>query len=61
MMFASGLVAKIPNSAKSSETCIDSGKYSDRFANIRAAKEMSLLTISIPEDLVKASTIGRNE
>ena len=60
-MFASGVLAKAPNSAKASFTFWSSVKYSDKFANILAAKEMSLVSISIPDEAVKDFTIGKNE
>ena len=60
-MFASGVFAKSPNSANASSTFWSSFKYSDKFANILAAKEISLVSISIPEEAVKAFTIGKNE
>ncbi len=54
MMFASGAVANFPNSAKESFTLCSSVKNSGKLARIRAATEMSSVSISIPAVAVKA-------
>ena len=61
IIFASVVVANSPNSVKVSDTFWLGFKSSENTAKILWAKEMSLETISIFEDFVKALTIGNNE
>ena len=60
-MFASGFVASSPSSAKAFGTFWSSFKKSGKTAKIRAAKEMSLVTMSIFDDAVNDFMIGSNE
>ena len=60
-MFASGCFAKSPNSSKSLDTCCSLVKNSGKVAAILPARDISLVSILIPEDLVKAFTIGKKD
>jgi len=60
-IFASGLVTNFPSSANASSTCCASDKNSGKVERIRAAKEMSFVSISMPELYTKDLTIGKNE
>ena len=57
-MLASGVFANSPKNAKSSDTRCSSVKTSGKTAKILAAKEISLVSISIPEEAVKDLTIA---
>ena len=61
IILVSGFLASSPNSVKSSDFFWSSFKYSGKFDNILPVREMSLVSIEIPEDFVKAFTIGKNE
>jgi hypothetical protein len=60
-ILASGFLTSSPRSSKSLVTCWLSSKNSGKVAKILAAKEISLVSISIPEDFTKAFTIGNKE
>ncbi len=61
MIFASGVVAKAPNSAKASGILCSSFKNSGKLAKIRPAKEISGTSIVISAVFVNPCTIGKNE
>src|SRR5699024_11191918 len=61
MMFASGVWARAPSSARASPTCGSSGRRSLNCASTRAASEMSLVSTSTPAEVAKASMIGLSE
>ncbi len=61
IMFASGFFTNSPSSDKASVTFCSPVNFSGNKASILLAKEMSFVSISIPVDLVKALTIGKNE
>jgi hypothetical protein len=60
MMLVSGCKVIFPSSAKLLGTRCASLKHSGNSAKIRAATEMSLLTISIPADFANALMTGKN-
>ena len=59
MMLASGLVTSFPSSARASSTCWSSDKNSVKVDKIRAANEMSFVSISMPELSTNDLTIGK--
>src|SRR5690606_8708849 len=61
MMFASGVFASSPNSAKSSFTLCSSERNSGKTASILAANEISRLSSCMFAGEVKAFTMGKKE
>ena len=61
MMFASGVFASSPSSARASSTRWSSDRRSGNWARIRPAREMSRVSTSIPAVEAKASMIGFSE
>ena len=61
MMFASGLFAISPSSASASPSRCSSVSRSGNIARMRAASEMSRVSIVTSAAPAKDSTIGRNE
>ena len=61
MMFASGVLANSPSSARLFGTCWSAGRTSLHAARMRPANEMSRVSTSTPAVEVKASTIGSRE
>ena len=59
IIFASGVLARSPSSAKASAMRCSSDKKSGKFAKMRPASEISLVSTSIPAFEVNALTIGR--
>ena len=60
-MLASGFLTNFPNSAKSSAIFCSSFKHSGNKDKILPAKEISLVSIKIFEEEVKALTIGKKD
>ena len=60
-MFASGLVASFPSSARASPIFWSSERYSGKLAIIRPASEMSLVSTAMPACRVNAWMIGSKE
>ena len=60
IMFVSGNKVILPSAPKLSGTCCSGVKQSLNSAKIRAATEISLVTISTPAGAVKVRIIGRN-
>ncbi len=58
---ASGVFAKLESSFRSSDTICASENFSGKLERIRPANEISFISKVIPEFLVKALRIGRNE
>ncbi len=61
MMFAAGVLASAPSSARSSACRWSSVNRSGNWAMIRPAREMSRVSTATPAWLVNAWMIGRNE
>jgi hypothetical protein len=61
MMFASGVVASAPSSARASGTCCTSVRCSGKLARIRAASEMSRVSTDTPATPAKAWMMGSSE
>jgi hypothetical protein len=61
MMFASGVVARAPSSARASSTRCASVSRSGNWLMMRPASEMSRVSTSTPAVLAYASMTGRNE
>ena len=61
MIFASGVLARRPNSASASGIRCASVKLSGKLATIRPAREISLVSTSTPEEAVNARMMGKNE
>jgi hypothetical protein len=61
MMFASGVFASSPSSARASGTRCSSARRSGNTARMRAASEMSRVSTGMPAAPAYASRIGRNE
>ena len=61
MMLVSGSRVRRPSSASVLGTFWSSGKTSENSARIRAATEMSLVSISMPAAAEKVRTTGRKE
>lgn len=61
MMFASGVLASAPSSARASGMVCSGVSLSGNAARILPAREMSLVSMLIPDVLVNAWTMGRND
>ena len=61
MMFASGVVASSPSSARASSIRWSSESHSGNAARIRPAREMSRVCTSTPAEEAKAWTTGRKD
>jgi hypothetical protein len=61
VMFATGVSASAPSSARASPIRCSSVSRSGNVAMIRPASEMSRVSTSTPADPANASMIGRNE
>ena len=61
MMFASGVFASSPSSARSSFCRFAASSVSEKFAMIRPASEMSRVSTEMPAEPVNASMIGSSE
>ena len=60
IMLVSGSKVILPSSAKLFGTCCSGVRQSGNSAKIRAATEISLVTISTPAGAAKVRIIGRN-
>ncbi len=61
MMFASGVLASAPSSVSASGTSCSGVSLSGNAERILPAREMSLVSMLIPDGLVNALTMGRND
>ena len=61
MMFASGVVASSPSSARASPIRCSCVRRSGNTARMRPAREMSRVCTSTPAEEAKACTTGRKE
>ena len=61
MMFASGVCARAPSSARASGCCCSGVSRSGNWARIRPAREMSRVSTATPAEAAYAVMIGSSE